>query len=322
MSATPKLITDTRGDAGHMLITPLTDEGEIRGWLYDAYGSPVTLRFKFGEETATAVDEAVEAAIDIITAHGTGEQREYVSSYLGLKIEDITEWDSSILEWVPSDMWNTIEATAPDGATIKFHAEDTGDEIVASFYGRLPAPEYGKDFFDSDDTRDWPIVERYIPRDEWPDCMGVGQRGPKQRNPAPEVQAIVKAAEASRAVAFAETYHVILEWTRGEHLGDTVRDDSAVIQEDWTHPIEDWNVRIAAVIENSLIEDSLDENDTDNYDNPPEWLLTLSDGFEVDPEDEDAPDTTEGAPFEEAEERLLAKAGLPRSIVLRVDGPW
>lgn len=320
MSATPKLITDTRGTAGRLLVTPLTDVGEIRGWLYDAYGHPVTLRFKFGEETATAVDEAVEAAIDIINGHGTGEQREYVSSYLGLKIEDITDWDSSILEWKPSDYWNTIEATAPDGVTIKFHANDTGNEIVASFYGDLVAPEYGKDFFDSDDTRDWPIVERYIPRSEWPDCMSVGQHGPKQRHPAPEVQAIIKAAEASRAECFAETYHVILEWTRGEHLGDTVRDDGAVLLEDWTHPVENWTVRISAVIEDSLIEDN--EDDTDNYDDPPEWLRPLSDGFEVDPEDENAPDTTEGAPFEEAEERLLAKAGLPRSIVLKVDGPW
>lgn len=317
MSATPMLITDTRGNAGHMLITPLTDVGEIRGWLYDAYGHPVTLRFKFGEKTATAVDEAVEAAIDIINGHGTGEQREHVSSYLGLKIEDIAEWDSSILEWGPSDYWNTIEATAPDGVTIKFHAEDTGDEIVASFYGRLPVPEFGKNFFDSDDTRDWPIVERYIPRSEWPDCMAVGQRGPKQRNPALEVQAVIKAAEASRAVAFAETYKIVLEWRRSEHPGDTVRDDGAVILEDWTRPVEDWVVRIAAIIE-----DSLDKDDTESYVEPPEWLRLLSEGFEVDPDDEDAPDTTERAPFEEAEERLLCKAGLPRSIVLRVDGPW
>lgn len=314
MSATPMLITDTRGDAGRLLVTPLTEERDVRSWLYCAYGSPTLMRPYLDEETFAAMDKAIEATIDITNGHGTDEQREYVSSYLGLKIEDITEWDSSILEWEPSDDWNTIEATAPDGAIIKFHANDIGDEIVANFYGELPAPEYGKDYFDSADG-DWPIVERYIPRSEWPDCMRVGQRGPKQRNPAPEVQAIVKAAETDRAECFAETYHVILEWTRGEHLGDTVRADSAVIQ-------EDWNVRIAAIIENSRIEDSLDENDTDNYDNPPEWLRPLSDGFEVDPDDEGAPDTTEGAPFEEAEERLLAKAGLPRSIVLRVDGPW
>lgn len=321
MSATPKLITDTRGDAGRLLVTPLTEERDVRTWLYCAYGSPTLARPYLDEETFAAMDKAIEATIDITNGRGTGEQREYVAAYLGLKIEDITEWDSSILEWVPSDDWNTIETTAPDGVTIKFHAEDIGGEIVASFYGELPVPEYGKDFFDSADG-DWSIVERYIPRSEWPDCMRVGQRGPKQRNPAPEVQAVVKAAETDRAECFAETYHVILEWTRGDHLGDTVRDDGAVIQEDWCHPIEDWNVRIAAIIENSLIEDSLDENDTDNYDDPPEWLRTLSDGFEVDPDDEDAPDTTEGAPFEEAEERLLAKAGLPRSIVLRVDGPW
>ena len=317
MSAIPMLITDTRGDAGRLLVTPLTEERDVRSWLYCAYGSPTLARPYLDEETFAAMDKAIEATIDITNGHGTGEQREYVAAYLGLKIEDITEWDSSILEWEPSDDWNTIEATAPDGVTIKFHANDIGDDIVASFYGDLPVPESRKDYFDSDDTRDWPIVERYIPRSEWPDCMSVGQRGPKRRHPVPEVQAIIKAAEASRAECFAETYHVILEWTCVEHLGDTVRDDSAVILEDWTHPVENWTVRISAVIE-----DGRDEEDPENYDDPPEWLRPLSDGFEVDPEDGNAPDTTEGAPFEEAEERLLAKAGLPRSIVLRVDGPW
>lgn len=317
MSVTPMLITDTRGDAGRLLVTPLTEERDVRSWLYCAYGSPTLMRPYLDEETATAMDKAIEATIDITNGHGTGEQREYVSSYLGLKIEDITEWDSSILEWVPSDDWNTIEALAPDGVTIKFHAEDTDNEIVASFYGRLPAPEHGKDFFDSDDTRDWPIVERYIPRNEWPDCMSVGQRGPKQRHPAPEVQAVVKAAETSRSETFADTHRIILEWERSEHLGDTVRDDGAVIQEDWCHPIEDWIVRVSMVIE-----DGLDEDDDEGYAEPPDWLADLSDGFEVDPEDENPIDTTISDPYDEAEDRLLAKAGLPDSIVLRVDGPW
>lgn len=312
MSTTPMLITDTIGDAGRMLVTPYTEETEVRRWLYAAYGSPAWLRANHEEETAAGMIEAIETVVDITEGRGTGEQYEFVASYLGLQIEDITEWDSDVFDWRPSgSLGRQITATAPDGAEVNFSVEVWGDEIIAHFIVELPEKELGRKHFSTASTADWPVIERYTPRDEWPTCMWAGQHGPSQRNPAPEVQAVVDKAVNDRAAAFAENYRVILEWTRGER-----------IRNDWLHPdtvfiIEDWTVYVWKVVE-----DGHDEKDFESYVEPPEWLADLSDGFEVDPEDEDTPDTTEGAPFEEAEERLLAKAGLPSSIVLRVDGPW
>ena len=317
MSITPMLITDTIGDAGRLLVTPYMEEVEVRSWLDAAYGTPAWMRSTLDEETSAGMIEAIEV-VDITGGRGTAEQREFVTAYLGLKIEDITEWDSSIFDWRPSgSLGREITATAPDGAEGRFSADVEGDEITAHFIVELPEKEFGRKFFSTADTNDWPVIERYIPRDEWPQPMHVGQHGPRTRTPAAEVQAVVDKAVSDRAKAFAESHRIILEWERSEHLGDTVRDDGAVIQEDWCHPIEDWIVRVSMVIE-----DGRDEDAVDDYDTPPDWLADLSDGFEVDPDDEDAPDTTEGAPYEEAEDRLLAKAGLPRSIVLRVDGPW
>lgn len=300
MSTTPMLITDTRGDAGRMLVTPYTGEVEVRRWLYATYGSPPWLRANHEEETAASMIEAIEAVVDITDGRGTGEQYEFVASYLGLQIEHLDEWDSSVFDWRPSGCLGLeITATAPDGAEISFSAKVWGDEITAHFIVELPEKELGRKHFSTADTNDWPVIERYVPRDEWPTCMRTGQHGPSQRNPAPKVQAVVKAAEASRAESFADTYKIVLDWL------------------DWPYDVEEWEVRVSKVVE-----DGLDEDDTESYVEPPKWLADLSDGFEVDPKDDDAPDTTEGAPFEEAEERLLAKAGLPRSIVLRVDGPW
>ena len=310
MSVTPMLITDTIGDAGHMLVTPYTEEAEVRSWLDAAYGSPAWRRSNLDEETAAGMIEAIEAVIDITEGRSTGESYEFVASYLGLQIEYLDEWDSDVFDWRPNgDLGREITATAPDGAEISFSADDEGDEIVAHFRVELPEKELGRNHFSTASTADWPVIERYIPRDEWPEPMYVGQHGPYTGTPATEVQAVVDKAISDRAAAFAENHRIILEWERSEHLGDSVRADGAVIQEDWAHPIEDWTVRVSMVIE-----DGRDEKDFESYVEPPDWLADLYDGFEVDPEDENAPDTTEGAPYEEAEERLLAKACLPRSI--------
>lgn len=311
MSTTPMLITDTIGDAGRMLVTPYTEETEVRRWLYAAYGSPAWLRANHEEETAAGMIEAIETVVDITEGRGTGEQYEFVASYLGLQIEDITEWDSDVFDWRPSgSLGRQITATAPDGAEVNFSVEVWGDEIIAHFIVELPEKELGRKHFSTASTADWPVIERYTPRDEWPTCMWAGQHGPSQRNPAPEVQAVVDKAVNDRAAAFAENYRVILEWTRGER-----------IRNDWLHPdtvfiIEDWTVYVWKVVEAGH-----DKKDIESYVEPPEWLADLSDGFKVDPEDENPINTTDSEPYEEAEERLLAKAGLPSSIVLRVDGP-
>lgn len=312
MSATPMLITDTIGDSGRLLATPYTEEAEVRSWLDAAYGSPAWLRANLDEETAAGMFEAIEAVVDITEGRGTGESYEFVASHLGLQIEYLDKWDSGVFDWRPGgSLGREITATAPDGAEVSFSADAEGDEITAHFRIELPEKELGRKHFSTASTADWPVIERYVPRDEWPEPMYVGQHGPNQRHPAPEVQAVIDKAVNDRAAAFAESYRIILEWTRGEHL-----------RNDWLHPdtvfiIEDWTVYVWKVVEAGH-----DEKDFESYVEPPEWLADLSDGFQVDPQDEDAPDTTDSEPYEEAEERLLAKAGLPRSIVIRVDGPW
>ena len=315
MSATPKLITDTRGDAGHMLITPLTDEGEIRGWFYAAYGSPAELHAKLDEETAIAMVDALDQATRVLTCEPPErlDASDYdFEAYLGLNVEYLEDWDSSILDWRPSgDLGREVTALAPDGAEISFSVDAEGDEIIAHFRVELPEKELGRKHFATASTADWPVIERYVPRDEWPEPMYVGQRGPNQRHPAPEVQAVVDKAVSDRAAAFAESYRIILEWRHSEHL-----------RNDWLHPntvfiVEEWTVYVY-----KIVEDGRDEDDVESYVEPPEWLADLSDGFQVDPQDEDAPDTTDFKPYDDAEKRLLRKAGLDRSIVLRVGGPW
>lgn len=315
MSATPKLITDTRGDAGHMLITPLTDEGEIRVWLYAAYGSPAELHAKLDEETAIAMVDALDQATRVLTCEHPErlDASDYdFEAYLGLNVEYLDDWDSDAFNWRPSgNLGREITATAPDGAEIRFSADVEGDDITAHFIVELPEKEFGRDHFSTANTNDWPVIERYTPRDEWPEPMYVGQHGPDQRHPAPEVQAVVDKAVSDRAAAFAESYRIILEWRHSEHL-----------RNDWLHPntvfiVEEWTVYVY-----KIVEDGRDEDDVESYVKPPEWLADLSDGFQVDPQDEDAPDTTDFKPYDDAEKRLLCKAGLDRSIVLRVGGPW
>nr|WP_315503842.1 hypothetical protein [Actinomyces oris] len=314
MTFAPRVAVDTIGTAGRLLVTPHTDESEIRDWFDAAYGSPAELHAKLDEETAIAMVDALDQATRVLTCEHPErlDASDYdFEAYLGLNVEYLEDWDSSILDWRPSgSLGREVTALAPDGAEVSFSADAEGDEIIAHFRVELPEKELGRKHFATTSTADWPVIERYVPRDEWPEPMYVGQRGPNRRNPAPEVQAVIKAAEASRAESFAESYRIILEWRHSEHL-----------RSDWLHPdafiIEDWTVRISTVIE-----DGHDDDDPDNYDDPPEWLADLCDGFKVDPEDENPVDTTEGAPFEDAEERLLRKAGLPSSIVIRVDGPW
>lgn len=52
------------------------------------------------------------------------------------------------------------------------------DEINPSFSVKI-----GDDWYDTMNTLDWPTVERFIPRSEWPLPMYAGMRGPKVRTP-------------------------------------------------------------------------------------------------------------------------------------------
>ena len=43
----------------------------------------------------------------------------------------------------------------------------------------------------TDNTQEWPLIERYIPRVEWPAEIWGGYHGPAERTPDPEVAAVV-----------------------------------------------------------------------------------------------------------------------------------
>ena len=53
-------------------------------------------------------------------------------------------------------------------------------------------------------TQDWPEVERFIPRDEWPEEIYAGVRGPDVRTPDEAVAKAVAEARADREEAFRE----------------------------------------------------------------------------------------------------------------------
>ena len=145
MGTTPMLITDTIGDAGRLLITPYTEEVEVRAWLEAAYGGPAWLRANHDEETAAGMIDAIEAVVEIANGHGTSESRELITSYLGLQVEHLTDWDSSVFDWRPSgNLVREIVATAPDGARIAFSAEVEGDEVIAHFRVEPPEKSHGR----------------------------------------------------------------------------------------------------------------------------------------------------------------------------------
>lgn len=70
---------------------------------------------------------------------------------------------------------------------------DTYDagEINPSFSVKI-----GEEWYDTMNTVDWPTVEKYIPRSEWPLPMYAGARGPKIRTPDEAVADAVTAYKA------------------------------------------------------------------------------------------------------------------------------
>ena len=70
--------------------------------------------------------------------------------------------------------------------TALFGAEIFDGEIKAEFVIQI-----GRDSYSTNNTADWPMVEKFIPRSEWPVEMFAGQHGPKVRTPDAEVQKVI-----------------------------------------------------------------------------------------------------------------------------------
>lgn len=80
-----------------------------------------------------------------------------------------------------------LEATdAARGGLVEFHIEERDGEIRPSFL--VIHPTLG--VHSSEDTESWPIIERFVPRKQWPVEMYAGKV--KDRNPDPEILAAIE----------------------------------------------------------------------------------------------------------------------------------
>lgn len=91
-------------------------------------------------------------------------------------------------DWMPEAILYTCLSTDEMYIGIGFYIDYADGEIKPSF-----SIVEEMEWFSTNSTEDWPTVEKYIPRAEWPEPMFVGQRGPKTRTPD---KAILEAIEA------------------------------------------------------------------------------------------------------------------------------
>lgn len=75
-----------------------------------------------------------------------------------------------------------------EGAFIHFYLNWRDYEVLPSFVVRTPDHRS----YCTDSPADWPGVEEYIPRDEWPEEMNAGRRGPAERHPDPAIVAEIE----------------------------------------------------------------------------------------------------------------------------------
>ena len=77
-------------------------------------------------------------------------------------------------------------STDDETITALFGAEIFDGEVKAEFVIQI-----GRESYSTNNTRDWPMVETFIPRSEWPAEMFAGQHGPKVRTPDAAVQKVI-----------------------------------------------------------------------------------------------------------------------------------
>lgn len=114
---------------------------------------------------------------------------------------------------------------------------------------------------------------------------------------------------------------VMLVWSTNVRGGETLRDDGTVILEDFCNPVEDYTVHLEVLDPEGLgVDDPVNWRAWNEPASGP-WL-GLCDGFTVDPSDDNPIGPTDSDAFDDAEDRLLAKAGIDRSHVWDVSTPW
>lgn len=209
--------------------------------------------------------------------------------------------------WRPAEgSWDngaTLVTDAADGAVVRFHLDPRDGDPRPSFVVELPERA---GFLDTDKAADWPAIEKYVPRDEWPEPMFVGQRGPVVRRPDPAVAEAVAECrrgmirDAVAAIQEDEAVRLALRW-QGPAFN--------VVPEEWDETLE-WTVTL-------MVEDP---------EGSEEWVALsdvvggpVEDTVSFGPADGDPADSE---PYDEAEDRLLARFDLGRDRVAETIQPW
>lgn len=85
--------------------------------------------------------------------------------------------------WMPDSVLYTDLSEEDINREIYFCIEDRDGEAAPYF-----VVDDNGNWYTTESTQDWPKIEEFIPREEWPEPMYVGQHGPKTRTPDLEIR--------------------------------------------------------------------------------------------------------------------------------------
>lgn len=95
-------------------------------------------------------------------------------------------WEKAPYIYEDCDLIADLSAEDEETITALFGAEIFDGEIDAEFVIQI-----GRESYSTNNSADWPMIEKFIPRSEWPEEMFAGQHGPKVRTPDAAVQKVI-----------------------------------------------------------------------------------------------------------------------------------
>nr|DAK38511.1 MAG TPA: hypothetical protein [Bacteriophage sp.] len=95
-------------------------------------------------------------------------------------------WEKAPYIYEDCDLIADLSTEDEETITALFGAEIFDGEIDAEFVIQI-----GRESYSTNNTADWPMIEKFIPRSEWPEEMFAGQHGPKDRTPDAVVQKVI-----------------------------------------------------------------------------------------------------------------------------------
>lgn len=103
-------------------------------------------------------------------------------------------WEAPSQAWARFDPCPTLVATVADGVEAELYVEyQDGVRVTLAVRGDGVRGGYAS----TEKPQDWPEVERFIPRTEWPEQIYAGVRGPAERTPDEAVTRAIAEAVAS-----------------------------------------------------------------------------------------------------------------------------